>query len=164
MNKIIVKEHKMSYQSASLKSRQARGKMMNGAANPIDVYAGSRIRLRREMLKMPQMDLAQLLGITFQQLQKYEKGTNRISASRLWDMSVVLKVPVTFFYNGIDDELDQYSPRRLYRSNIPPVLFAPSTDPLTKNSNLEVIIALDKIKNYQLQQNLRNLILSISQI
>ena len=154
----------MVYQRTSLTPLQARGKMMNGAPNPIDVYVGKRIRLRREILQMSQTDLAQLLSITFQQLQKYEKGINRISASRLWDMSVVLKVPVAFFYEGIDYELDQYSPRRLYRSNIPPVLFAPSTDPLTKNSNLEVIIALDKIKNYQLQQYLRNLILSISQI
>lgn len=153
----------MSYQSNSLKSRQARGKMMNGASNPIDVYVGSRIKLRRKMLKMPQTDLAQLLGITFQQLQKYETGINRISASRLWDMSVVLKVPVNFFYEGINDELDQYSPRRLYENKASSVMFEPSADPLTQNSNLELIIAFEKIKNSQLQQNLRNVILSLSQ-
>ena len=152
----------MSYQSTSLTPRQSRGKMMNGAPNPIDVYVGKRIRLRREMLKMPQMDLAQLLGITFQQLQKYEKGINRISASRLWDISVVLKVSVAFFYEGIDYELDQYSPRRLYRSNIPPVMLEPSIDPLSQNSNLELITALEKIKNHKLQQDIRNLIISIS--
>ena len=152
----------MSYQSTSLTPRQSRGKMMNGAPNPIDVYVGKRIRLRREILQMSQTDLAQLLSITFQQLQKYEKGTNRISASRLWDISVVLKVPVTFFYEGIDDELDQYSPRRLYCSNTPPVMLDFSSDPLTQNSNLELIIALEEIKNRQLQQDIRNLIISVS--
>lgn len=152
----------MSYQSTSLTHRQSRGKMMNGAPNPIDVYVGKRIRLRREILQMSQMDLAQLLSIAFQQLQKYEKGTNRISASRLWDISVVLKVPVTFFYEGIDDELDQYSPRRIYCSNTPPVMLDFSSDPLTQNSNLELIIALEKIKNRQLQQDIRNLIISVS--
>ena len=58
----------MSYQSTSLTPRQSRDKMMNGAPNPIDVYVGKRIRLRREILQMSQMDLAQLLSIAFQQL------------------------------------------------------------------------------------------------
>ena len=58
----------MVYQRTSLTPRQARGKMMNGAPNPIDVYVGKRIRLRREILQMSQMDLAQLLSIAFQQL------------------------------------------------------------------------------------------------
>ena len=154
----------MVYQRTSLTPRQARGKMMNGAPNPIDVFVGKRIRLRRKILQMSQTDLAQLLSITFQQLQKYEKGINRISASHLWDMSVVLKVPVAFFYEGIDYELDQYSPRRLYRSNIPPVMLEPSIDPLTHNSNLELITALEKIKNHKLQQDIRNLIISISRL
>lgn len=68
------------------------------APNPIDVYVGSRVRLRRMMLSMSQEKLGEHLGITFQQIQKYEKGTNRIGASRLQHIATVLEVPVSFFF------------------------------------------------------------------
>lgn len=68
--------------------------------NPIDRHVGSRVRMRRMMLKMTQTTLAGALGITFQQVQKYEKGTNRISASRLQQISHILQVPVPFFFDG----------------------------------------------------------------
>ena len=66
--------------------------------NPIDIHVGSRIRLRRNMLGMSQEKLGEGLGITFQQIQKYEKGTNRVGASRLQAISAVLGVPVSFFF------------------------------------------------------------------
>jgi transcriptional regulator with XRE-family HTH domain len=66
--------------------------------NPIDIHVGSRVRLRRMMLGMSQEKLGEHLGITFQQIQKYEKGTNRIGASRLQHISSVLSVPVSFFF------------------------------------------------------------------
>jgi transcriptional regulator with XRE-family HTH domain len=66
--------------------------------NPIDIHVGSRVRLRRMMLGMSQEKLGEALGITFQQIQKYEKGTNRIGASRLQHIATVLKVPVSFFF------------------------------------------------------------------
>ncbi len=66
--------------------------------NPIDIHVGSRIRLRRAMLGMSQEKLGESLGITFQQIQKYEKGTNRVGASRLQNISSVLNVPVSFFF------------------------------------------------------------------
>lgn len=65
--------------------------------NPIDIHVGSRIRLRRTMLGMSQEKLGESLGITFQQIQKYEKGTNRVGASRLQNISAILNVPVSFF-------------------------------------------------------------------
>jgi len=68
------------------------------APNPIDVHVGSRVRLRRMMLGMSQEKLGESLGITFQQIQKYEKGTNRIGASRLQHIATVLKVPISFFF------------------------------------------------------------------
>ncbi|WP_310618399.1 helix-turn-helix domain-containing protein [Flexibacterium corallicola] len=68
------------------------------APNPIDVHVGSRVRLRRMMLGMSQEKLGEGLGITFQQIQKYEKGTNRIGASRLQHIATLLKVPVAFFF------------------------------------------------------------------
>jgi transcriptional regulator with XRE-family HTH domain len=71
--------------------------------NYIDVHVGSRIRMRRQLINMSQERLGELLGITFQQVQKYEKGSNRISASRLFYAGKTLGVPVQFFYDGLPD-------------------------------------------------------------
>lgn len=70
------------------------------APNPIDKHVGSRVRMRRMMLNMSQEKLGDALGLTFQQVQKYEKGTNRIGASRLQQISQILQVPVSFFFDG----------------------------------------------------------------
>lgn len=70
-------------------------------ANPIDVHVGSRVRFRRMLLGMSQEKLGEKLGLTFQQVQKYEKGINRIGASRLFDLAQVLGVPVQFFYEEV---------------------------------------------------------------
>ena len=67
--------------------------------NPIDIHVGSRVRLRRNMLGMSQEKLGESLGITFQQIQKYEKGTNRVGASRLQAIATILAVPVSFFFD-----------------------------------------------------------------
>ena len=74
------------------------------AANPVDVHVGTRLRLRRQVLKMSQTHLGDLLGVTFQQVQKYERGSNRVGASRLWKISHVLNVDVGFFFDGLEEE------------------------------------------------------------
>jgi transcriptional regulator with XRE-family HTH domain len=74
--------------------------MVKKAPNPIDKHVGSRVRMRRMMLGMSQEKLGERLGLTFQQVQKYEKGTNRIGASRLQQIGVILSVPVAFFFDG----------------------------------------------------------------
>ncbi len=68
--------------------------------HPIDIYVGSRVKLRRMILGMSQETLGKSLGLTFQQIQKYEKGVNRIGASRMFELSELLDVPVQFFYDG----------------------------------------------------------------
>jgi len=70
------------------------------APNPTDKHVGARVRMRRMMLSMSQEKLGDALGLTFQQVQKYEKGTNRIGASRLQQISQILQVPVAFFFEG----------------------------------------------------------------
>ncbi|KJC47381.1 Cro/Cl family transcriptional regulator [Bradyrhizobium sp. LTSP885] len=70
------------------------------APNPVDKYVGSRVRMRRIMLGMSQEKLGEALGLTFQQVQKYEKGTNRVGASRLQQISEILQVPVSFLFDG----------------------------------------------------------------
>ena len=72
--------------------------------NPIDVHVGSRVRLRRNMLGMSQEKLGEALGITFQQIQKYEKGANRVGASRLQAIATVMNVPVSFFFEDAPGE------------------------------------------------------------
>ena len=74
--------------------------MTTKSLNPIDKHVGSRVRMRRMMLAMTQTDLGDALGLTFQQVQKYEKGTNRVGASRLQHISQILQVPVAFFFEG----------------------------------------------------------------
>jgi transcriptional regulator with XRE-family HTH domain len=73
--------------------------------SPIDVHVGSRIRLRRTLLGMSQERLGESLGLTFQQVQKYERGVNRVGASRLFDLSRVLDVPISFFFDDMPDSL-----------------------------------------------------------
>jgi transcriptional regulator with XRE-family HTH domain len=74
--------------------------------NYIDVHVGSRIRMRRQLVSMSQEKLGELLGITFQQVQKYEKGSNRISASRLYFTAKTLGVPVHFFFEGLPSTVE----------------------------------------------------------
>ena len=76
-----------------------------GRANPIDSHVGSRIRMRRTLLGMSQERLGDALGLTFQQVQKYERGVNRVGASRLYDLSRVLDVPISFFYEDMPESL-----------------------------------------------------------
>ena len=87
--------------------------------NPIDAHVGSRVRMRRLILGMSQEKLGDAIGLTFQQVQKYEKGTNRMGSSRLVQIANVLKVPVTFFFEGApgQSKLDGKAPSPAYVSN-----------------------------------------------
>jgi len=80
--------------------------------HPVDVHVGKRVRHRRWMVGMTQQQLAEHVGIKFQQIQKYETGMNRVSASRLWDIAETLSVPVSFFFEGIETETSDTSPDR----------------------------------------------------
>jgi transcriptional regulator with XRE-family HTH domain len=103
--------------------------------NPADVHVGARVRLRRTMLGMSQEKLGEALGLTFQQVQKYERGANRVGASRLWEMSRVLDVPVSYFFEELDGEPGAAG------SAAP----EPEADPMTKRETLELVRAYYKI-------------------
>jgi transcriptional regulator with XRE-family HTH domain len=81
--------------------------------HPVDVHVGKRVRHRRWMVGMTQQQLAERVGIKFQQIQKYETGMNRVSASRLWDISAALDVPVSFFFEGLGDGANEAQPGSL---------------------------------------------------
>ena len=97
---------------AEIESKKKPGKSIAAGTkqpNPVDVHVGARVRLRRNMLNMSQERLGEAMGLTFQQVQKYEKGTNRIGASRLWRLSQVFSVPISFFFDemiGIGQKSD----------------------------------------------------------
>ncbi len=126
------------------------------APNPIDVHVGSRVRLRRMMLGMSQEKLGESLGITFQQIQKYEKGTNRIGASRLQHIATILKVPVAFFFEdapGTPDEVPGVgdNPQTTYV-----VDFLSSSDGLALNK------AFVRIENPKVRKKVVELVKSIA--
>lgn len=86
--------------------------------NPVDIHVGRRVRIRRVLCGLSQTALADQLSLTFQQLQKYESGANRISASRLWQIAKILDVPIAWFFMGIDDDADQLEEFRTKRETL----------------------------------------------
>lgn len=147
--------------------RSSRGRTPSGQPNPIDVHVGNRIRLRRTLLGLSQEKLATLLGLTFQQVQKYERGTNRVGASRLWDIGKVLEVPVSFFYEDMNKEVASQSPRMFSIPDSNPVCFAEDNDafdadPMSRKETLELVKAYYKISNRKAAKHLFELIVSMS--
>ncbi len=127
-----------------------------GKPNPVDIYVGSRVRLRRTLLGMSQEKLGEALGLTFQQVQKYERGTNRIGASRLYDLSRVLDVPVQFFFDGFGG--------RNHTSGTPG--FGDDGKPFeakdfSKREILELARAFDRIKDERVRKRLLELAKSL---
>ena len=104
-NATMAKEKK----PAKAKAKAKTGATKKKAPNAIDKHVGSKVRMRRMMLSMSQEKLAEALGLTFQQVQKYEKGTNRIGASRIQQISLILQVPVSFFFDGAPIEFHSKS-------------------------------------------------------
>jgi transcriptional regulator with XRE-family HTH domain len=82
-----------------------------GTPSPVDIHVGNRVRLRRILLGISQGKLGGMIGLTFQQIQKYERGANRIGASRLYELAGILEVPVEFFFEGIPKELETHEGR-----------------------------------------------------
>ena len=135
---------------SSLVRRSSRGRTPAGEPNPIDVHVGDRIRRRRTLLGLSQEKLASLLGITFQQVQKYERGMNRIGASRLWDVAKVLDTEISYFYEEMDENTMLCSPRH-YSLN-PNNIYVPESginevDPMKKNLNCELVKMLERMSN-----------------
>ncbi|MBE6467902.1 MAG: helix-turn-helix domain-containing protein [Alphaproteobacteria bacterium] len=143
----------------------SRGRTPTGNPNPVDVHVGNRIKIRRNLMGFSQEKLAGLLGLTFQQVQKYEKGLNRVSASRLWDFSVVLNTPVAFFFEDMDKEVAKQSPR-MFRTGDALELNEESEmfndDPMTKKETLELVNAYYKIGSRQTAKRIFDLIMTVS--
>ncbi len=115
-----------------------------GGPNPVDVHVGSRVRLRRTLLGMSQEKLGEAIGLTFQQVQKYERGANRVGASRLFDLSRVLDVPVGFFFDEMPEDVAASSPAQHGARSAPPP--EQELDPMVKRETLELVRAYYKIE------------------
>ncbi len=140
--------------------RSLRGRMPSGKPNPVDVHVGSRVRLRRTLLGMSQEKLGEAIGLTFQQVQKYERGANRIGASRLWDLSRVLDCPISFFFEEMDEGTASASPRNL--SVETPDIEQPESDPMAKRETLELVRAYYRIKDYHVRRRIYELAKSLA--
>lgn len=139
---------------------------INKTPHPIDLHVGERIKLRRKILKMSQSQLADAIGITFQQVQKYEKGSNRVGAGRLFDIGNVLGVEVSFFFHELS--ANEYAKNKskgssYIKSNPVNAKFGLSlgteSDPITSNETLKLIQMYNKMP-----EEARNQILSLCQV
>ncbi len=129
------------------KRRSGRGRTPSGRPNPVDVHVGGRVRLRRTLLGMSQERLGEALGLTFQQVQKYERGANRIGSSRLYDLSRVLDVPMSYFFDEMSDDTSHHSPRMMIAGLAEEPAESPELDPMTKRETLELVRAYYRISD-----------------
>lgn len=135
-----------------------------GQPNPVDIYVGSRLKLRRLILGISQKKMAEKLGITFQQVQKYENGINRISASRLWDISKLLKVQVEYFFDGMNESIQAQSLRSLRKNTIRSrqEIGESFDDPMLRQESIRLIKAYSRINNEKLCRKLLDLMIEMS--
>jgi len=143
-------------------SRQkSRGRCANGDANPVDVHVGQRVRLRRTLLGLSQEKLGDALGLTFQQVQKYERGANRIGASRLYDLARILDVPVSFFYDEMTEQAKDSSPVGIaHGANVMGQVV--ERDPLAKRETLELVRAYYDIADPSIRRRVYDLAKALS--
>lgn len=146
---------------ANKQKRKSSGRMASkGFPNPIDVHVGKRIRVRRTILGLSQTALGEQMGITFQQIQKYERGTNRVSSSRLFDLTRILGVTLAYFFDEIGDDVAKQSPGAL--QGRAPKAVDLEQDPAAKRETLELVRAYYRIPDQGVRQKLTNMIRAIA--
>lgn len=131
-----------------------------GTPNPVDVHVGGRVRLRRTLLGLSQEKLGEAVGLTFQQIQKYERGANRIGASRLFEFSRILEVPVSFFFDDMPEGQTAVDGRIAWGlAEQPQTPLEP--DPLTRRETLELVRAYYRIGDPSVRRRLFELTKSL---
>ena len=136
---------------------------VHGIPNPVDIHVGSRVRLRRTLLGLSQEKLGEAVGLTFQQIQKYERGANRIGASRLFEFSRILDVPVSFFFDDMNERAKVSGvPGMPALADHPQPPLEP--DPLTRRETLELVRAYYRITNPQVRKRLFELTKSLGTV
>jgi transcriptional regulator with XRE-family HTH domain len=144
------------------RQRKSSGRMASkGYPNPIDVHVGKRIRLRRTLLGISQTSLADAIGITFQQVQKYEKGSNRVSSSRLMDIANALDVELPYFFQEMSAQLAEQTPSKLLRAKKLPEIDQ-EKDPMVRRETLELVRAYYRIPEAAVRRRLADLTKAIA--
>ncbi len=138
---------------AKVKSAYGRGRRK---PRPVDVHVGVRVRARRTLLGMTQTDLGDAIGMTFQQVQKYENGKNRISSSRLYELSQVLDEPIEYFFDDMPPKIAARSPAKRPGGAKEPVRYDPSL--MVRRETLEFVRAFYKIENAGIRKRMRDMI------
>jgi transcriptional regulator with XRE-family HTH domain len=132
-------------------------------SNAVDMHVGKRVRLRRTLLGMSQEQLGTELNITFQQVQKYERGANRISASRLWDIGQILDVPINYFFDDMTENTMQSSPRRISRGgDIVDLTDEQIKDPMARRETLELVRTYYSIEKPLVRKRISEMVKSIA--
>jgi transcriptional regulator with XRE-family HTH domain len=126
----------------------------DGSPNPTDLYVGKRLRARRTMLGLTQEKLSEVLGLTFQQIQKYERGTNRIGASRLLELSSALTVPVGYFFEELEPEVAGLAERKTN--------YAAPTTPTLGRDALELLRLFQSIEDAKLRRDVLRIVKSVA--
>jgi transcriptional regulator with XRE-family HTH domain len=126
-------------------------------ANPVDPQVGSRVKLRRMLIGMSQERLGELLGLTFQQVQKYEKGVNRIGAGRLWDVARILGVSIDYFYEGVSANVS--GPRGFSENDAS----SPVMEFLSTGEGLQLSVSFMRIKDAKVRKRVLDLVKSLSE-
>lgn len=134
-----------------------------GVSDPIDVHVGSRVRLRRTLLGLSQERLGEAVGLTFQQIQKYERGANRIGASRMYDLAHVLDVPVSFFFDDMPEEVKQRDaiPVSVSDTDEPS---AAEPNPLNRRETLELVRAYYRIGSARVRKRMFELVKAVARV
>jgi transcriptional regulator with XRE-family HTH domain len=133
----------------------------SGKPNPIDIHVGGRVRLRRTLLGMSQEKLGEAIGLTFQQVQKYERGANRIGSSRLFDLARVLDVPVSYFFEDMSADTAARTPSRI-KGLGEAKAGAIEPDPMVKRETLELVRAYYRIGDPAIRKRLFELTKSLA--
>jgi transcriptional regulator with XRE-family HTH domain len=134
-----------------------------GVSDPVDVHVGSRVRLRRTLLGLSQERLGEAVGLTFQQIQKYERGANRIGASRMYDLAHVLDVPVSFFFDDMPEDVKQRDAAPVAVADDDEATGA-EPNPLNRRETLELVRAYYRIQSARVRKRMFELVKAVARV
>lgn len=129
--------------------------------HPVDIYVGKRLRMRRVMLGLSQEAVGKAIGVTFQQIQKYERGANRMGSSRLYDFAQILNVPTAYFFEGYEEEAGFSTPQKAAGFGEEDVPF--EHEKLTSRETLEVMRAYYSIRDAKVRKKMLDLMRSLGE-
>ena len=147
-----------------MRNKKTLPKRITGVPNAVDVHVGQRLRLRRTLLGLSQEKLGEALGLTFQQIQKYERGTNRIGASRLYDLSRVLDIDIGYFFDEMTDEVSHRSPGQIRGMAAEGEELPFQKDPMARRETLELVRAYYKIEETTVRKRLLDMAKTLGKV